>query len=94
MSRLDIPTVVEGIAERLSPMGDEKCRWKVCSTLKITKTVKLNVPLAELRAISQLRKGLSVKILPADKENASVVTDSEQYNVTTPLISCGLFLAD
>jgi hypothetical protein len=42
--------------------------------------MKTNKPLAELRAISQLRKDHSTKILPAEKGNASVIIDTEQYN--------------
>jgi hypothetical protein len=45
------------------------------------------MPPAELKAISQSRKDLSIKILPADMRDATVVMETEQYNNISELSS-------
>jgi hypothetical protein len=53
VSNLDSATVVEEIAQRLPPVDNEEYRWKVLYNTLETRTIKTNMPQAELRAISQ-----------------------------------------
>jgi hypothetical protein len=76
VSNLDNARVTEGIAQSLPSMEGEEYRWKVHTTLKTTKTVKPTMPLAELRAESQLQKEPSIIILTTDMWNATAVTDT------------------
>jgi hypothetical protein len=61
MSNLDTVMTVEGIAQGLPLTEGKEYRWKVHTTLKTAKTMKTNMPPAEFRAVSQLRKDPLIK---------------------------------
>jgi hypothetical protein len=78
VSKLDIAAAVKGNAQRLEPMDSEKYQWKLRTTLKKAKNVKINKPSAELRTLSQLEKYISFAMLPLGKRNATAVAGTEQ----------------
>lgn len=81
VSSLDIGMAIEGIAKRFPSMEDDEYRWKVCTSLKVKTTVKTIMPPAGLRAMSQLQKDSSMKILPAEKGTGTAFSTTSNANM-------------
>ena len=58
----------------------EEVRAKVCSLLKTTPKPEKNLSVPQLKAIRSLRKRDTIAILKADKGNATVVMNREDYH--------------
>lgn len=77
---LNIVSAIEEAAHRLSSEDAEEYRRETRNVLdrKIKKT-KSNLSREEIVALKKLRNDNNIKILPADKGNATVIMDTEQY---------------
>ena len=73
---MEIAAAVEDGAQKL-PTGEvSELRGKVCSILKNAKPPKANVTNQQLKSLKDLDNKV---ILPADKGNATVVIEKDQY---------------
>lgn len=74
---LDIISSVESLSLE-GPEADE-FRWKVRNVLEKQRKPTTNLTKPEVSAMRDLQKDKSIKILPADKGNASVIMDTTTY---------------
>ena len=62
------------------PQVVESARIKICDAINRAKRPTKNVPKEEHEAIKELRQDTTIQILQADKGNATVVMDTEDYD--------------
>ena len=66
------------------PIGEpdaDEFRWKIREILGSSDAPKPNISKDEQMAQRQLQKETSIKILPADKDNAIVIMDIKTYDI-------------
>jgi hypothetical protein len=76
-----IITGVEACLRKVSSETAEEIRLDATNILRKAKAPKLNVAPSEIRALSRLRANRDLVILKADKGNATVVMDRNEYDV-------------
>jgi hypothetical protein len=80
---LNVRHVISGIERAvliLSTAAAEKIQWETCYILKKTKTQKSNSFKVEQNALRALKENEVLIILPADKGNATVIMNTEDYH--------------
>ena len=71
---------LEPILKKLDPAVESAATYDVANCLMDTKRRKSNLSVTQQKALKSLKaKSQEVKILPADKGNATVVMTNEQY---------------
>ncbi|XP_045477895.1 uncharacterized protein LOC123683043 [Harmonia axyridis] len=80
--KIEVMLAAEETAQRIQdPEKAEEYRWKIRTALdSTTKQPESNINRAEQRALKELKSDPTIKILPADKGNATVIMDVDQYN--------------
>lgn len=76
---VDVITATEVGCRNLTPDKASELRAKVNTVLTNTKKVEHNLNKDEFKALDDLRKDKSIKILPADKGRCAVILDTEEY---------------
>ena len=71
---------IEETAMQIGREKGDELRWKVRQALEKAKPPKPNVTKEERTAIKNLKKDDNIIILPADKGNATVIMNKEEYN--------------
>ena len=79
--------MAESAATNLSESEKEEYKWEMHTALKKTKPFRFNIQTAEAQSINRLKKDNSIKILPADKGNVTIVIDNGEYKKINDLIS-------
>ena len=81
---------VEDASHAISSQNQEMFRAQCRKALEQSKLPKPNINRAEAQAMKQLRQDTSIKIVQADKGNATVVMDASEYDQKM----CGLINTD
>ena len=76
----DIITATEATARCLDPVIGDQLRAGVSRALASSKVPKSNLSYAQRTALKDLRKDDGIVILPADKGNATVILDKDEYS--------------
>src|SRR5579859_3284631 len=77
---IDIATALEDASNVINQEDREMFRAQCRKALEKSKLPQSNITRSEAQALKQLKKDDSIKILPADKGNATVVMDSSEYD--------------
>ena len=80
--KTNLITGVESAIRGYKTINDEeaeKTRAAVASVIRHAKPPKLDMPKGEIDALTELRNNEEVVILQADKGNATVILDAEDY---------------
>jgi hypothetical protein len=76
---LDMSCAVESVIPKLPPILGMEFIWKVRSMLQKSKSPISNISKKELKALRSLRLNKDIRILPADKNNCTIVLDELEY---------------
>jgi hypothetical protein len=69
----------ESVAYKLPPVVGMEFKWKIRSTLEKPKPLISNISRTESNALKSLKRNRDIRILPADKENCTVVMNETMY---------------
>jgi len=78
---LDIITGIESAVPQLPEETADQFRCEASAALRNVKPPKSNFSNDEHKALKSLKSDETIKILPADKGNATVVFDKDTYDV-------------
>lgn len=76
---IDIASSIESVARKMDEESASNLTNTVCNVLKKAKPPPPNLDKDERTALKTLRMSDNITILPADKGNATVVMDTDQY---------------